>query len=825
MKRSMLKLRRLASVLAIYIVVLSGSPSDATIVVAWGDNTHGQTNVPVIGTDVVAVGAGSFYEVVLQSDGTVRAWGSYWDRDYIPMTVPPGLSNVVAISAGWAHWLALLKNGHVVSWGRNYWGEGTVPRDLTNATAVAAGEDHSLALRGDGTVVGFGYGLSGETTPPAHLTDAVAIAAGNSFSLALRKNGTVIGWGWNDYGQTSIPSGLTNVVAIAAGGDHGLALTSDGRVMIWGDQTNVPPDLTNAVAIATSRGHNVALRRDGTVLVWTDSSDAETVPTGLTNVVSVSGGGWQGGWHSVALRSDSSPFIWDSPKADQTAFTGQNVRLDIQAVGIPPVTYQWQRHGTNIPGAISSSLVLCNVDLDNSDDYEVTVTDGRGSIGRTFGLSVIDSVPFAVAQPTDQTAIVTKPVTFKIEANGSWPLSFQWRFNGQPIAGATNSSLTLSGVNLGDEGSYSVDVSNEFGSFISSNVTLAVSPVVAWGDFGAAQSTVPTLITDVVAIATGKALPGTPSLGGHSLMLLNDGRVLAAGRNDFGQANVPATLSNVILIAAGKNHSLAVRAEGTVAAWGDNSYGQTDVPEGLSNVVALAAGTEHNLAVTADGDLVVWGSSFDVAPNVHDVVAVSAGRRHSLALRRDGTVVAWGWNDWGQISVPQGLSNVVAIAAGYNYSLALHDSGRAIAWGDVDGNWPQSNIVAVAAGDTHAVFLRHDGTVLGAFSRADFAEDQLDIPPNLTSVAAIAAGGNRTLALVKRPSPALVLINPHFENDEFVFYLSTIRGKSYWLEATDSLSRTFTTIRPPFPGDGTMRSFRERITISPQYFYRVRVQD
>jgi hypothetical protein len=59
------------------------------------------------------------------------------------------------------------------------------------------------------------------------------------------------------------------------------------------------------------------------------------------------------------------------------------------------------------------------------------------------------------------------------------------------------------------------------------------------------------------------------------------------------------------------------------------------------------------------------------------VTAIAAGSSHSLALKGNGTVVAWGCSsvafpsDFGQCSVPSGLSDVVAIAAGQVHSLAL----------------------------------------------------------------------------------------------------------------------------------------------------------
>ncbi|MCX8092450.1 MAG: immunoglobulin domain-containing protein, partial [Verrucomicrobiae bacterium] len=107
----------------------------------------------------------------------------------------------------------------------------------------------------------------------------------------------------------------------------------------------------------------------------------------------------------------------------------------------------------------------------------VTVNDGGASnniISRSFTVTV-NAPPLITAQPQSQTVSPGATVTFSVTASGSAPLSYQWRFNGAPIAAATNSSLTLNNVQSSDAGLYSVVVSNAFGTALSSNATLTVS--------------------------------------------------------------------------------------------------------------------------------------------------------------------------------------------------------------------------------------------------------------------------------------------------------------------------------------------------------------
>jgi alpha-tubulin suppressor-like RCC1 family protein len=161
----------------------------------------------------------------------------------------------------------------------------------------------------------------------------------------------------------------------------------------------------------------------------------------------------------------------------------------------------------------------------------------------------------------------------------------------------------------------------------------------------------------------------------HSLALNFDGTVVAWGRNQYGQSNVPAGLTNVVAVSAGVYHSLALKSDGTVVAWEGNDFGQSDVPAGLTNVVAVSAGQYNNLALKSDGTVVAWGANVqsDVPAGLTNVVAVSAGLYHSLALKSDGCMVAWGSNIDGQCDVPACPKTTPPIISPIIYLLILSE--------------------------------------------------------------------------------------------------------------------------------------------------------
>ena len=359
----------------------------------------------------------------------VIAWGDNWAGQ---THVPSGLSNVVAIAAG-AHSLALTAEGRVVGWGNNWAGQADIPSELSNVVAIAAGRHHSLVLTAEGRVIGWGWNVEGQTNVPSRLTNAVAIAAGGLHNLALTADGQVIGWGNNGWGQATIPRGLSNVVAVAAGGDHSLALTAGGRVIGWGssncDQTTIPSRLSNVVAIAAGALHSLALTAEGSVVGWGDNSYRQTtIPSGLSNVVAIAAGydfslaltaesrvvAWG---NEVYGQLDMPPVLWTVvaiaagdrsslalvgdgsvtmtvPPASRSVCTGTTVTLNVMALGTPPLTYQRQFNGTNLPDATNASLVLPRVQPSDTGDYRVVVSNVLGAkASRPAVLTVADCPP------------------------------------------------------------------------------------------------------------------------------------------------------------------------------------------------------------------------------------------------------------------------------------------------------------------------------------------------------------------------------------------------------------------------------------------------
>jgi hypothetical protein len=85
------------------------------------------------------------------------------------------------------------------------------------------------------------------------------------------------------------------------------------------------------------------------------------------------------------------------------------------------------------------------------------------------------AAPDIMSGPQDQTARVGTNVTFRVTADGTTPLIYQWRFNGTNISTATESAYTRFNVQTNDAGAYSVVVTNAAGFDTSSNAVLTVT--------------------------------------------------------------------------------------------------------------------------------------------------------------------------------------------------------------------------------------------------------------------------------------------------------------------------------------------------------------
>jgi hypothetical protein len=159
-----------------------------------------------------------------------------------------------------------------------------------------------------------------------------------------------------------------------------------------------------------------------------------------------------------------------------TAATGSTVIFRVGAEGSAPLSYQWQKNGSNAPGnATGSAYILGNVQTSDAGAYNVVITNGFGSINSATGiLTVIQGIAIS-SQPVQVIVPANSDATFTVTATGAPPLTYQWRFNGSNLPGQTTTALVLHNVQPENAGPYVVVVTNSVGAVTSSPALLKLA--------------------------------------------------------------------------------------------------------------------------------------------------------------------------------------------------------------------------------------------------------------------------------------------------------------------------------------------------------------
>jgi hypothetical protein len=176
------------------------------------------------------------------------------------------------------------------------------------------------------------------------------------------------------------------------------------------------------------------------------------------------------------------PSISTQPQP-QTVKASSNVTFWVVATGTEPLSYQWSFKDVPIPGATDTNYTRYSVVTADSGDYQVTITNRGGSkLSDDALLNVLPLQPPVIStQPQSRAAAMGGSASFSVSATSSLPLRYQWRLNNVDLSGKTDATLSLSNVESGDLGSYTVRVSNDDGWVLSDPASLsaAVQPNIS----------------------------------------------------------------------------------------------------------------------------------------------------------------------------------------------------------------------------------------------------------------------------------------------------------------------------------------------------------
>ena len=241
--------------------------------------------------------------------------------------------------------------------------------------------------------------------------------------------------------------------------------------------------------------------------------------------------------------------------------------------------------------------------------------------------------------------------------------------------------------------------------------------VICWGSNNYGQLDIPESISNPSRLTTYFT---------HSCVI-DDSGLSCWGANYNGQLNIPV-LNNPLEVSVGFGHTCAIDETGA-HCWGSNAYGQINVPSTGNQLSNLAAGALHT-CVDARYGLYCWGDNLNGQlniPNFDNFSKVTAGDGHTCGIQ-ENILLCWGNNYYGQTTVPDNLINPSRVSAGFSHTCAIDDTGLHC-WGnnshgqiDVPDNL--SNPTDVDAGRIHTCAIDDYGLQCWG----DNSFNQLDIP-------------------------------------------------------------------------------------------------
>lgn len=186
---------------------------------------------------------------------------------------------------------------------------------------------------------------------------------------------------------------------------------------------------------------------------------------------------------SVKLSMTLYPYITVQPMLLDTICEGDTVNLNFHAEGSSELQYQWYFNNIALP-EVDTFLTIAPVDFTHSGVYYSTITNFCGMVSTDTISFEVDTIPYFIQLPEDQTACLNGTATFEAIAEGTLPLSYQWyKMNSSDeitaIPGEIGTTLIIAPVLFEDTSfRYLCFVNNECSELKSDTVNLFMYPQV-----------------------------------------------------------------------------------------------------------------------------------------------------------------------------------------------------------------------------------------------------------------------------------------------------------------------------------------------------------
>ncbi|MDP1580376.1 MAG: immunoglobulin domain-containing protein [Candidatus Didemnitutus sp.] len=308
---------------------------------------------------------------------------------------------------------------------------------------------------GAANVLAFSYAIGGSNLNTGSFVSAPALSFSAPINGTTDSNGIIL--------DGNAPANRRNISATVSG----IVWPASSRLILrWTDSDDANNDDGLAIddfAFTAAAAGPVAPVIIGTTPTHDASGQSATAPITVTfNQPVTVASGW------FTLRSAASGVLPATVSGGPSTYTitpsaafmfGDTITVDVRA--------------DRVTDAATNTLNL-------AEDY-------------TFSFRVLTPfAPLITTHPVPRHVFSGENVIFAVTAEGTAPITYQWRKGGQPIANANNPTLTLTNVQAADTGSYDVVLTNGVGNATSNAATLTISvlvtSVVTWDFTTAAPS-------------------------------------------------------------------------------------------------------------------------------------------------------------------------------------------------------------------------------------------------------------------------------------------------------------------------------------------------
>ena len=335
--------------------------------------------------------------------------------------------------------------------------DGGVAITSYTATSSPHGVTGTLSQAGSGTIT-----VSGLTTGTAY---TFTVTATNSVGTSAASSAS------NSITTYLAPA---NTVAPAVSGTATVGQTLSSTTGTW----NGIPAPTFGYQWQRA-GSNIGGATSSTyTLVDTDYANTILCVVTATNAVSAVAANS----NSTASVAGNAPVNTVTPVVSGTATRGQTLSSTTGTwTGVPTPTfgYQWQRAGSNISGATSSTYVLVSADVGNAIRCVVTATNAVSAVSANSNATaaVAAQVPGA---PTSVSATATAynaaSVSFSAPADNGGATITNYSVSGGGSGSGASSPISVTGLSGGTSYTFSVAAANSAGTGPSGSASAITTP-------------------------------------------------------------------------------------------------------------------------------------------------------------------------------------------------------------------------------------------------------------------------------------------------------------------------------------------------------------